>query len=135
MSPIRTSVAIAVAILLVGPPAADAKKHHAKNHGAKKHHVKKHHVYSAMSTCYSLRGVMRDGTYPRDRSIALNVQPLGSKIKLVGPRTFFGRRVFYVRDTMKWDGGLDFWHPLESRCVQWGPRTVRYVVLRRGRGR
>lgn len=123
---------LVLATLLVVPQAADAKKK-SKSHTQAR-------VYSANSTCYAVVpdpkkdvGRMADGTFVRDRSIAMNSLPFGTKIKLVGKTTFFGRRVFYVRDRIGWGSELDFWHPSNSTCNNWGRRDVRYVVLKRGR--
>ncbi len=86
----------------------------------------------ANSTSYCLSGTMADGTQVRDRSVAMNSLPLGSKIKLT-KNSFFGRRIFYVRDRIGHGSQLDFWSPSCSRSRKWGRRNVRYIVIRRGR--
>lgn len=87
---------------------------------------------SANSTCYALRGTMADGSYTRHRSVAMNNLPLGSKIRLTG-RSFYGYRIFYVRDRIGWGSELDFWSASNSTCTSWGRRTVTYRVVRYGR--
>lgn len=87
------------------------------------------------ATCYALQGTMADGTKVRRRSVASNVLPLGTKIRLVGRQSFYGLRVFYVRDTGSalGDGHLDFWHPSRARCISWGRRHVAFRVVPHGR--
>lgn len=76
---------------------------------------------------------MADGTYTRRRSIAMNSLPLGTRIKLTGP-SYFGLRVFTVRDRIGWGSELDFWAPSCGQARSWGRRTVRFKVLTRPRG-
>jgi 3D (Asp-Asp-Asp) domain-containing protein len=87
----------------------------------------------ANSTSYCLSGTMADGTQVRDRSVAMNSLPLGSKIKITSEGGFFGRRIFYVRDRIGHGSQLDFWSPSCAKSRKWGRRNVRYVVIRRGR--
>lgn len=91
-------------------------------------------VLSLTSTSYCLQGTMADGTYTRPRSVAMNTLPLGSKIKLISPRSFNGYRIFYVRDRIGWGSSLDFWSPSCAKSRQWGRRNVKIMVLRKGRG-
>lgn len=90
-------------------------------------------VLSLTSTSYCLNGTMADGTHTRPRSVAMNTLPLGSKIKLISPRTFNGYRIFYVRDRIGWGSQLDFWSPSCDKSQAWGRRPVKIAVLRRGR--
>lgn len=74
---------------------------------------------------------MADGTFVRAQSIAMNSLPLGTKIRLVSPKTFNGNRVFVVRDRIGWGSQLDFWSPSCSYSRMWGRRTVKYTIIGR----
>lgn len=101
--------------------------------------ARKYKVHRTYATCYNLTGLMADGTYTRPRSVASNVLPLGTKIRLIG-RSFHGMRRLVVRDTgAPWalgDGHLDIWFGTPSgrffSCSVWGKRSVKY---KRGWGR
>ena len=91
-------------------------------------------ILSLTSTSYCLTGTMADGTQTRPRSVAMNTLPLGSKIKLIKPRSFNGYRIFYVRDRIGYGSELDFWAPSCGQSMSWGRRPVTIKVLRTGRG-
>jgi 3D (Asp-Asp-Asp) domain-containing protein len=82
------------------------------------------------STSYCDTGTMADGSQTRNRSVAMNMLSLGTKILLVGPRsrTFYGLRRFVVRDHIGWGSQLDFWHRSCSASTTWGRRPVRFVL-------
>jgi len=88
------------------------------------------HARATFATCYSLTGLMADGTQTRLRSAASNVHPLGTRIRLVGRPFLRGMRRFVVRDTggALGDGHLDLWHPSYIACVRWGRRSVTYRI-------
>lgn len=91
-------------------------------------------VMRAESTSYCVRGKMADGTQTRNHSVAMNSLPLGSKIRLIRPRTFRGMRNFVVRDRIGHGSELDFWNPSCSHATgRWGRKTVKIKVIRRGR--
>lgn len=84
------------------------------------------------STSYCLQGTMADGSYTRWGSVASNLHPLGTRIKVTRPRGgFFGMKRFVVRDRIGWGSQLDFWHASCAGSRAWGRRTVRYRVLGR----
>lgn len=89
------------------------------------------HTYA---TCYNLWGSMRDGSYTRPRTVASNALSLGTRIRLVGPRSFLGVRKFVVRDTggALGDGHLDIWYGTPrgnfASCSLWGQRPVTYKI-------
>jgi 3D (Asp-Asp-Asp) domain-containing protein len=73
---------------------------------------------------------MADGTGVRLRSVASNVHPLGTRIRLTGRPFFHGMRRFVVRDTggALGDGHLDVWWPSYFDCLRWGRRPVTYKL-------
>lgn len=88
-------------------------------------------VQAVESTSYCLDGAMADGSHTRLRAVAMNGLRLGTRIRLIGPRsrTFFGLRIFYVRDRIGSGSELDFWHPSCATSRAWGRRPVRYQVM------
>ena len=96
-------------------------------------------ILTASSTAYSpcsAGSIMADGTHVRAGSVAMNRHPLGTRLTLVGDRTFYGRRRFTVRDRYGYGTELDFWTGSCSLAVAWGRRTVRYRLgWRRRHGR
>lgn len=84
------------------------------------------------STSYCLNGRMADGSWTRAGSAASNRHPLGTRIRLTG-RSFYGRRIFVIRDRIGWGSSLDLWAPSCGMSRSWGRRTVSYVVIGRGR--
>lgn len=91
-------------------------------------------VFSANSTAYSpcsAGSIMADGTHVREGSVASNRHPLGTRIRLVGRTTFFGRRDFTVRDRIGYGSDLDFWTRSCSGALTWGRRTVHYRLAGR----
>jgi hypothetical protein len=82
----------------------------------------------AASTSYCLNGRMADGTPTRPGSVAMNVHPLGTRIRLID-RLFMGRREFVVRDRIGSGSQLDFWAPDCGTSLWWGRRLVRYRVI------
>lgn len=82
------------------------------------------------ATCYSLQGTMADGSQVRLRSVASNVLPLGTRIRLVGRSFYRGYRRFIVRDTggALGDGHVDIWWPNYSDCIHWGARSIKYKI-------
>jgi 3D (Asp-Asp-Asp) domain-containing protein len=92
-------------------------------------------VHHTHATCYALRGTMRDGTEVRLHSAASDYLKLGTRIKLVGRRTFYGMRIFTIRDTgpALADGHIDLWHPSRSRCMNWGSKPIKFKILPRRR--
>lgn len=116
----RTLLASAITAGLLAPSAAAAPRK----------------VFSVESTCYAEHGLMADGSRTRDRSAAANNLPLGSKIRLIGPRAFLGgKRIFVIRDRIGSGSELDLWHPSNAACNRWGRKQVRYVVIHYGNGR
>jgi 3D (Asp-Asp-Asp) domain-containing protein len=81
----------------------------------------------ASSTAYCLHGTMADGSYTRAGSVAMNILPLGTRIKTA--RKFDGRRIFTVRDRIGYGTELDFWTPTCGRAIAYGRHTVKYKVL------
>ena len=75
---------------------------------------------------------MANGRYVHKRAIAHNFLPRGTRIKLVGKRSFYGRRIYVVSDTgpALRDGHFDIWSESCSRSRLWGVRTIRYRVLK-----
>lgn len=71
---------------------------------------------------------MADGTWTRAGSAAMNGVRLGTPVRLVGARSFYGRRVFVVRDRIGWGSRLDLWHPSCAAARAWGRRPVRFVL-------
>lgn len=84
------------------------------------------------ATAYCLRGRTASGVYTRPGVVAHNFYPFGTRIRLVGKRSFFGRRRFTVRDTgpALADGHFDLWTGSCSKAVQWGRRSIRFRVRR-----
>lgn len=72
------------------------------------------------STAYCLTGTMADGTYTRDRSVANNFYPLGTKLTI--RPGFRGKIWFVVRDRIGWGSQLDFWSPSCYSARQYGRR-------------
>ncbi len=94
-------------------------------------------VLTLSSTCYtpeSSGSRMADGSPTSFGSVAMNILPLESEIKVVKPKNgFFGRTIFVVRDRIGYGSQLDFWTPSESDCIDhWGRKTVEIQVIRRG---
>jgi 3D (Asp-Asp-Asp) domain-containing protein len=87
-------------------------------------------LYHTHATCYSLSGVMADGTGVRIRSAASNLHPLGTRIRLVGRPFYGGLRRFIIRDTGSalYDGHLDIWWPSYTGCIGWGKRNITYKI-------
>ena len=83
---------------------------------------------SVTSTAYCLPGVMADGSNVRSGSVAMNLVPLGRRIKLLS-RRFHGRRNFTVRDRIGWGTQLDFWASDCGDALRWGRKTVRLRVV------
>lgn len=75
------------------------------------------------STAYCLRGTMSDGTFTRPGSVAMNMVPLGTHIRV--SRSPTGRKYHTVRDHIGWGTQLDFWVPTCWQARAWGRRTVR----------
>jgi 3D (Asp-Asp-Asp) domain-containing protein len=75
------------------------------------------------STAYCLRGTMANGTFTRQGSVAMNMVPLGTRIKVSQSPT--GRLFHTVRDRIGWGTQLDFWVASCGQAHAWGRRTVR----------
>lgn len=78
---------------------------------------------------------MANGKYVHKRAVAHNFYWFGTRIKLVGRRSFYGRRIFVVSDTgpALADGHFDLWSSSCAKSIQWGKRTIRYRVLKKKR--
>jgi 3D (Asp-Asp-Asp) domain-containing protein len=85
------------------------------------------------STAYCDQGTMANGQQTRPHTVAMNSLPLGSKIRLVKPKTFNGQRIFYVRDHIGWGSEIDFWTSSCGKATSWGRHKVTIKVLRRGK--
>lgn len=81
------------------------------------------------ATSYCLHGTMADGTYTRPGSAAMNGVRLGARIRLVGTRSFYGRRSFTIRDRIGYGTRLDLWHGSCSAARAWGRRWVAFVFV------
>lgn len=77
----------------------------------------------ANSTAYCQQGVMANGQYVHEGSVAMNDRPLGSRITVSPP--FYGRRLFVVRDRIGYGSQLDFWTGSCTAALRWGRRNVR----------
>lgn len=75
------------------------------------------------STAYCLRGTMSDGTFTRQGSVAMNMVPLGTHIRV--SRSPTGKKFHTVRDHIGWGTQLDFWVPSCGQARAWGRRQVR----------
>jgi 3D (Asp-Asp-Asp) domain-containing protein len=76
------------------------------------------------STAYCLRGTMANGRGVHYGAVAMNILPLGKRIRT--NRSPFGRhRRFRVEDRIGWGTQLDFWVPSCGMAYAWGRRTVR----------
>lgn len=94
---------------------------------------------TAYSPCSSPSPRMADGTRVTSRlalrGVASNRLPMHTRIRLLGRRTFYGRRRFTVRDRGGAIMQLDFFTPSCARAIAWGRVPLRYRVTRWGRGR
>jgi len=76
------------------------------------------------STAYCLRGTMANGRGVHYGAVAMNILPLGKRIRV--NRSPFGRHLrFRVEDRIGWGTQLDFWVPSCGMAYAWGRRTVR----------
>lgn len=80
---------------------------------------------TAYSSCSS-GSTMADGSRTRVGSVASNMHPLGTRIRLTFPVQ--GRRTYTVRDRIGWGSELDIWMPSCSMAVGYGRRRVSYRV-------
>ncbi|MFH1825688.1 MAG: 3D domain-containing protein [bacterium] len=71
--------------------------------------------------------ITASGTRCRPGVIASNFLPIGSKVLIEG----FGDRVFVVEDRMneRYAKRLDIWMSDYGQAIQFGRRTVRYLIL------
>lgn len=88
-------------------------------------------IMSLGSTSYCLNGTMADGSQTRAHSVAMNNLPLGTEIRLVKPKEFYGQRRFWVRDRIGSGSELDFWSSDCSRSQRWGRKDVKIRVVKR----
>jgi 3D (Asp-Asp-Asp) domain-containing protein len=88
-------------------------------------------LISLGSTSYCLTGTMADGSQTRPHSVAMNTLPLGTEIRLVKPKTFYGQRRFWVRDRIGHGSEIDFWHGKCSVSRKWGRKNVQIRVVKR----
>lgn len=79
-------------------------------------------VMRVQSTAYCLSGRMADGSYVRLGSVAMNILPLGKKIRV--SRSPTGIRTNVVRDRIGWGTQLDFWVSSCAQARAWGRRMV-----------
>lgn len=78
------------------------------------------------STAYapcSSGGLMANGRSPRVGAVAMNLLPLGTRIRV--NRSPFGPRAFVVSDRIGYGSQLDFWTPSCAHARAWGRRLVR----------
>jgi 3D (Asp-Asp-Asp) domain-containing protein len=79
------------------------------------------------STAYapcSSGGRMANGQRPHAGAVAMNLLPLGTRIRV--SRSPLGRRrAFVVSDRIGYGSQLDFWTPSCAKARAWGRRTVR----------
>lgn len=75
------------------------------------------------STSYCQTGRMADGTQTRQRSVAMNTLPLGTRV-WVEPAVR-GLHRWVVRDRIGWGSQIDFWTSSCAKAIRWGRRPVR----------
>lgn len=90
-------------------------------------------ILTLSSTSYCLTGTMADGSRTRAHSVAMNTLPLGTEIRLVKPKHFYGVRRFWVRDRIGHGSQIDFWHRSCGTSLRWGRKNVTIRVVKRPR--
>lgn len=85
------------------------------------------HIMTVTSTSYCDVGIMADGSRTRWGSVAMNLVPLGKRVRLLH-RSFHGRHKFVVRDHIGWGSQLDFWTNDCGEALKWGRRVVKVQV-------